>query len=106
MQMYGATKPKPGMKPGMKPGGSPRMMAEGDLGAPADMEAPPAGGPEDDEAGETATLQSISDKLDAIMEALQIPMPGEGDESGAPPPGGPGGPGGPNTPAGNPEMQP
>ncbi len=95
MQMYGATKPKPGVKPGMKP----KMMADGDLGAPSDMDAPmpPADEPE---TGDEASLEMVNKKLDAIMEALQIPMPDEA------PPDDVMAPGGPNTPAGNPETQP
>jgi hypothetical protein len=79
--------PKPGMRP--------NLMADGDLGSPADMDTP---SPEEDPTAGKATLDSISGKLDKIMMALGIPDDDDEDPNAGPPGDMPGG--------ANPEMMP
>lgn len=74
---------------------APRMMADGDLGAPADMDA--IAPVESEEESEEPTLKDICRKLDKIMAALEIPDDEEAPEDEGMEPE--------DTRAGNPEMQ-
>ena len=78
--MYGQPPAMPGKKKPMPfAAKKPAMLADGDMGSPADMEAP-SDTPPDDEQGEAAGMDMINSKLDKIMAALGIEDEGaEGD---------------------------